>query len=364
MLKIGNYKLESKLILAPLSGCSDLPFRIICREHGCKFAFYEMLDAHGITYGHKRTLSMLETDKRDSPIGVQILGYEPERVLEAVQIILANSNPKIVDLNCACPALKVLKKKCGSYLLKEPDHAGKIIKKLTSSISIPVTVKLRAGWGREHQDEGLLLAKIAQDNGAKAVFFHGRSCSQGYSGKTSYEPIRQVKEALKIPVIGSGDVLSPELAKDMLDKTGCDGILIARGAFGSPWIFEQTEKYLKDGLSPAPASYEIIVSTAKKHLQIFKDWKDGNLCLSLPTAKGNKIIKILNKISKKSKTHKAPVPEKYYIGHLRKVAMWYSKGLPYSKRAREAISFAKSYDEIINILDRLKSDYDMKWLKR
>lgn len=347
MLKIGSYSLKSRLILAPLSGCSDLPFRAMCRAHGCEFAFYEMLDAHGLTYGHRRTLSMLESDKTDSPIGIQILGYDPERVLEAVHIILANSKPKIIDLNCGCPALKVIKKKCGSYLLKEPKQAGKIIKKLASSLSIPITIKVRTGWGKEHQNEGLLLSKIAQDNGAKGVFFHGRSCSQGYSGRTDYESIKQVKNALKIPIIGSGDILSPELAKDMLDKTGCDGVLVARGAFGSPWIFEQTEKYLKDGIPPAPASYESIVNTAKKHLMLYKDWKDGKL-------------KIVHNDKKKQKI----IAEKYYVGHLRKVAMWYSKGLPYSKRARETISTSKSFDEIIDILDKLKSDYDIKWLKR
>ena len=333
MLKIGSYKLKSRLILAPLSGCSDLPFRTMCRAHGCEFAFYEMLDAHGLTYGHKRTLSMLESDKADSPIGVQILGHDPERVLEAVHIILANSKPAIIDLNCGCPALKVIKKKCGSYLLKEPKQAGKVIKKLASSLSIPITIKVRAGWGKEHQNEGLLLAKIAQDSGVKGVFFHGRSCSQGYSGRTDYEPIKQAKKALKIPVIGSGDILSPELAKEMLDKTGCDGVLVARGAFGAPWIFEQTEKYLKDGLPPSLASYEKVVNTAKKHLKLYKNWK---------------------------KT----ASEKYYVGHLRKIAIWYSKGLPYSKRAREAISTSKSFDEIIGVLDKLKSNYDIKWLKR
>lgn len=347
MLKIGSYKLKSRLILAPLSGCSDLPFRAMCRAHDCGFAFYEMLDAHGLTYGHKRTLSMLESDKADSPIGVQVLGYDPERVLEAVHIILANSKPEIIDLNCGCPALKVIKKKCGSYLLKEPKQAGKIIKKLASSLSIPITIKVRAGWGKEHKNEGLLLAKIAEDNGAKGVFFHGRSCSQGYSEKSNYDPIKEAKKALKIPVIGSGDVLSPELAKEMLDRTGCDGVLVARGAFGSPWIFEQTEKYLKDGLPPSPASYEKIVNTAKKHLKLYKDWQNGKL-----------------KIVHNGKKERKITAEKYYVGHLRKVAMWYSKGLPYSKRAREDISVSKSFDEITGVLDKLKSDYDIKWLKR
>ena len=334
MLKIGSYKLKSKLILAPLSGCSDLPFRTMCRAHGCEFAFYEMLDAHGLTYGHKRTLGMLDSDKGDFPIGAQILGHDPERVLEACNIILANSKPKMIDLNCGCPALKVLKKKCGSYLLKEPKQVGKIIKKLASSLSIPITIKVRAGWGKDHNNEGLLVAKVAQDNGAKGVFFHGRSCSQGYSGKSDYEPIRRAKKALKIPVIGSGDVLSPELAKDMLDKTNCDGVLVARGAFGTPWIFEQTERFFLDpSIPPSPISYEKVVNAAKKHLKIYKKWRRNTA-------------------------------EKYFVGHLRKVAIWYSKGLPYSKRAREAISMSKSFDEIIGVLDKLKSDYDIKWLKQ
>ncbi|MDD5504034.1 MAG: tRNA-dihydrouridine synthase [Candidatus Omnitrophica bacterium] len=359
MLKIGSYTLKSKLILAPLSGCTDLPFRTICRAHDCKFAFYEMLDAHGLTYGHKKTLEMLESDKKDSPIGAQILGSDPDRCLEAANIILAHSKPKIIDLNFACPAKKVLKKKCGSALLENPKQAGKIVKKLSSSLHLPVTVKVRAGYNTNDGKEGILLSRICEDNGVSAVFFHGRSMRQGYSGRVNYEAIKQAKEALKVPLLGSGDVFSAELAKNMLDKTGCDGVLIARGAFGAPWIFDQTEMFLKNPSSPPePVSYEMIVDTAKKHLQIFKGWKDRDKRHQHPIP--------ANKCQSKNKgsVSSGPAPEKYYIGHLRKVAMWYSKGLPYSKRAREAISSANSFNEIIEILDRLKNDYDIKWLKR
>jgi tRNA-dihydrouridine synthase B len=357
MLKIGNYTLKSKLILAPLSGCTDLPFRTICRAHGCKFAFYEMLDAHGLTYGHKKTLEMLESTKKDSPIGVQILGSDPDRCLEAANIILANSKPKIIDLNFACPAKKVLKKGCGAAFLKDPKKAAKVIKKLASSLPLPITIKVRAGYNTNDGKEGILLSKMCEDNGVKAVFFHGRSMAQGYSGRVNYDSIKQAKEALKIPVLGSGDVFSSELAKDMLDKTGCDGVSIARGAFGAPWIFDQTEKYLKDPASPpSSVSYEMIVDTAKEHLQIYKDWKDGKLLDS----QNDKRCVILSPRGEESKS----IPEKYYIGHLRKIGIWYSKGLPYSKRAREAISGAHSFDEIIGILDKLKSNYDIKWLKR
>jgi tRNA-dihydrouridine synthase B len=363
MLKIGNYTLKSKLILAPLSGCTDLAFRTICRAHGCKFAFYEMLDAHGLTYGHKKTLEMLESTKKDSPIGVQILGSEPDRCLEAANIILVHSKPKIIDLNFACPAKKVLKKGCGAALLKDPKKAAKVIKKLASSPAlrqagspIPITIKVRAGYNTNDGKEGILLSKMCEDNGVKAVFFHGRSMAQGYSGRVNYDSIKRAKKALKVPVFGSGDVFSPELAKDMLDKTGCDGVLIARGAFGAPWIFDQTEKYLKD---PTPlsssVSYEMIVDTAKEHLKIFKDWRDGKIGDS-PSFTISCIVGTVPNFT--------PTPEKYYIGHLRKIGIWYSKSLPYSKRAREAISHAKSFDEIIGILDKLKSNYDIKWLKR
>jgi tRNA-dihydrouridine synthase B len=356
MLKIGNYTLKSKLILAPLSGCTDLAFRTICRAHGCKFAFYEMLDAHGLTYGHKKTLEMLESDKKDSPIGVQILGSDPDRCLEAANIILAHSKPKIIDLNFACPAKKVLKKSCGSALLKEPKKAAKVVKKLASTLSLPITIKVRAGYHKNDGKEGILLSKMCEDNGAKAVFFHGRSMQQGYSERVNYDVIKQAKKALEVPVFGSGDVFSPELAKDMLDKTGCDGVLIARGAFGAPWIFDQTDKYLKNPTSPpSSVSYEMVVDTAKEHLQIYKDWKNGKLYLSLRATEGSEAIVSPNE---------DPIPEKYYIGYLRKIGIWYSKGLPYSKRAREAISYADSFDDIIVILDKLKSNYDLKWLKR
>jgi len=365
--KIGNFQLKSKLVLAPLSGVSDLPFRTIARANGCQFAFYEMLDAHGLTYGHKRTLKMLETNKEDSPLGVQILGCDPGRVLDAAHIIISSlraakqrSNLKLIDLNCACPVRKVLKKKCGSYLLKDPKKAGKVIKKLAQNTPLPITVKVRAGYTKNDGLEGLKLAKIAQENGASAVFMHGRSMAQGYSGKVNYEPILKAKKALKIPLLGSGDVLTPELAKQMLDETNCDGILVARGAMGSPWIFDETEKYLKDPTVPPPsASYEQVVKTAQTHLQLYKDWKDGDT-LSSPRKRGSRHCH--PERSEGSKSFKTA--ERYYMGHIRKIAIWYSKGLPYSKRARQAISESTSFDEVMEVLGKLESKYDLGWKKR
>jgi tRNA-dihydrouridine synthase B len=304
----------------------------MCRRHGCAFAFFEMLDANGLTYGHKKTLGMIRTVPEDAPIGAQVLGADPDMVLEACHIILTSSKPLLIDLNFACPAKKVLKKKAGAYMLKEPQKAGKIVKKLASSLSLPVTVKIRQGYAKEDTSSGLKLARICQDNGASAVFIHGRTAAQGYSGRVNYNSIAEIKKVLKIPVFGSGDVFTPELAKKMLDETGCDGVLIARGAMGNPWIFKQTEAFLKDGTHASPLSYEEIISTAKEHLQLFKEYKHGL--------------------------------EKYYIGHMRKIAMWYTKGMPYSKRARESLMCAQTYVELLGILDRLNSNYDEEWLKR
>jgi len=184
--------------------------------------------------------------------------------------------------------------------------------------------------------------------------------AQGYSGKVNYKAILKAKKALKIPLFGSGDVLTPELAKRMLDETECDGILVARGAMGSPSIFEQTETYLKDPKYPPPQpSYEQVVNTAQKHLKLYKDWKDGD-ALSSPRKRGSR--QCHPERSEGSKSFKTA--EKYYLGHLRKIAIWYSKGLPYSKRAREAISKSASFDEVMGVLEKLESKYDLGWKKR
>jgi tRNA-dihydrouridine synthase B len=226
----------------------------------------------------------------------------------------------LVDLNCACPAKKVLKKHAGAYLLKEPKMAAKLIKKLSSSLPLPITVKVRSGWGKNGK-EGLKLAKIAQENGASAIFIHGRTVYQQYSGKVDYGAIFEAKEALDIPIIASGDIFSPKLAKDMFEKTGCDGILIARGGFGRPWIFAEIEAYLKGKPYPSVSLSEIKL-ILKRHLGLFKKYKD--------------------------------LPDKHIIGQLRKIAIWYFKGIPYATDIRACITKAVSYKQVLEIIDRVK----------
>ncbi|MBN3037883.1 MAG: tRNA dihydrouridine synthase DusB [Candidatus Omnitrophica bacterium] len=309
------------LIMAPMSGCTDLPFRTIIKDFGCRFAFYEMLDASATLYSHKKTAFMLQSAIREMPLGAQILGSDPSMVLDAAQIILSQAKPVLIDLNCACPAKKVIKKKAGAYLLKEPKKAAKIIKNLSSRLPVPVTVKVRSGWDKNFPQQGLKLAKIARDNGAKAVFMHGRTVRQGYEGHVEYLSIARTKEVLDIPVIASGDIWNPRLAEKMLIQTGCDGLLVARGALGRPWIFKEIQAHLEGKKIPAAPSLGKIKILVKRHLKAYADWKS--------------------------------CPQKYIIGHMRKIAMWYFRGKVYATRTRDAIAKAQAYEEICEIIDRV-----------
>ncbi len=321
MLKIGELKLKTNVIMAPMSGCTDMPFRKIIRGEGCELAFYEMLDACGLTHNHKKTLSMLATFPQDKPLGAQILCNEPDLIQEAAEILLAHSRPQLIDLNFACPAPKVIRKKAGAYLLKEPKKAGAIVKQLVSCVKLPVTVKIRSGWSKQDSLEGLRLAQEAEDNGAQAVFVHGRTAAQYYSGNVNYAAIAVIKKALKVPVIGSGDIFSAELAQKMVEQTNCDGVSVARGALGQPWIFKQIQAKLKGKKVPAGASLTQIKELAKKHITIYNNWKE--------------------------------IPIRYYIGQMRKIAMWYFKGIRYASGIRGRISGAQSFAEIMEIIERI-----------
>jgi len=236
MLKIGNLKLNSRLILAPMSGISDLPFRLLNRKFGCELAFVEMLNVRSLGYNSQKTQEMLSTDKEDKPLGIQILGCEPEFILRALDIF-KTYDYDILDFNAACPVKKVTRRGEGASLLKNPVKLQNLLKLIVKNSGAPVTVKIRTGWDK-NSINAKEVALYAQDAGISALFIHGRTKAQGYSGRVDYEAISKVKKALDIPVIASGNVLSAELAKKMLDETGCDGLLIARGALGNPWIFK------------------------------------------------------------------------------------------------------------------------------
>lgn len=256
MLKIGTLKLKSNLILAPMAGITDLPFRSLNRRFGCELAFTEMINVRSVSYRSKKTQQMLSSGPRDKPLGVQLLGKEEKYILKALDVIRAYKFD-LLDFNAACPARKVTRRGEGASLLKEPEQLKKLLKLLVEYSSLAVTVKIRIGWDK-HSQNCRETALLAEDVGAKALFIHGRTKADEYGGRVDYQAVREAKKAVKIPVIASGNVLSPFLAKKMLDETGCDGLLVARGALGNPWIFEEIKAFLKDGvIIPRPGKEEI-----------------------------------------------------------------------------------------------------------
>jgi tRNA-dihydrouridine synthase B len=266
VLHIGNVSFPASCVLAPLAGVSDLPFRLISRSCGCEFAYTEMISARSLVYQSASTLKMLSSIPEDRPLGVQLLGNDPDILRRALDI-LAGYSFDIVDFNAACPVGKVTGKGEGASLLREPRRLGALLRGIVDNASAPVTVKIRAGW-----DDTSVTAKEAalhaEDAGVAAVCIHGRTRAQGYSGRVDYSVIREVKEALNIPVIASGDALSPPLIEKLFDETGCDGVAIARGALGNPWIFRETAEFLKSGTLPERPSASDIAATMEKHLDL------------------------------------------------------------------------------------------------
>ncbi|MDD5427795.1 MAG: tRNA dihydrouridine synthase DusB [Candidatus Omnitrophica bacterium] len=323
MLKIGSYELPSKIIMAPMAGCTDLPFRLIARSHGAKLCFFEMVDCNSITYGaKKRVRTILKTIEDDSPISAQLLGRDPSKMLEGAQEILKIApNIAFLDINAACPAKKVIKKKAGAYLLKDETELYAIIKKISAHLPIPVTVKLRIGYDKNDPAKIAAIAHKCEASGASAIFVHGRTQAKGYSGPIDHASIKAIKDAVTIPVFGSGNIFSALQAKKMLDETGCDGILVARGALGNPWIFEEIEGYLAGGQTHTPPSWSSRKSVLKKHIIAIEKFKDHG-------PRGN-------------------------VGHMRKAVYWYLKGLPLAAKTREKVSLVKSYDKMLQLVDDL-----------
>lgn len=244
-LQIGNVTLENNLILAPMAGVTDLPFRLLCKEQGAGLLCMEMVSAKAILYKNKNTEELLSIDARENPVSLQLFGSDPDIMSEIAKQI--EERPfDILDINMGCPVPKVVNNGDGSALMKNPKLAGEIIEKTAKAIRKPVTVKIRKGFD-DTCINAVEMAHIAQESGAAAVAVHGRTREQYYSGKADWDIIRKVKEAVSIPVIGNGDILSAEDVIAMEEKTGCDGFMIARGAEGNPWIFRQILHYFQTG---------------------------------------------------------------------------------------------------------------------
>ncbi|MDP3732097.1 MAG: tRNA dihydrouridine synthase DusB [Candidatus Omnitrophota bacterium] len=270
MLKIGTLKLKSNLILAPMAGVSDFAFRMLNRKFGCELAFVEMINCRSVSHKSKHTQRMLFSNKDDQPLGVQLLGCEAKFVQKAMDVI-NKYEFDILDFNAACPVRKVVCRGEGAGLLKAPKKLNEILKLVVKNTKVPVTVKIRSGWDKDCIN-AKEVASLCQDAGVSGLFIHGRTRAQGHSGRVDYNAIRGVKKALEIPVIASGDIFSPQLAKKMFDETGCDGVIIARGALGNPWIFKEITEFLKSGKIIARPAKEQVSRVMLEHLDMCIDF--------------------------------------------------------------------------------------------
>jgi tRNA-dihydrouridine synthase B len=318
VLKIGNIELPFPVMLAPMAGVSDLSFRLISRSFGAPLAFTEMIDARAISHRDKRTRKMLMSSPDDRPLGVQLLGAD-EKYLAGALDVLTEHNFDLLDFNAACPTPKVTRKGKGAALLKEPRKLGAILKILVEYSKVPVTVKIRTGWD-EDSVNAREVALYAEDAGIGALFIHGRTKTQGYSGTVDYKSIREVKDALKVPVIASGDNLSLSMINKMFHETGCDGVAIARGALGNPWIFRDAIRFIQNGESITGFSMDERIDTIKKHFDLVIEYNG----------------------------------EERGIGIFRKFFIWYTKGLRGIKPLRDKAFRTSKKDQFLEIVDELR----------
>jgi len=314
-LKIGNVELKNPYILAPMAGVTDLPFRLLCKEQGAGLLFMEMISAKAIQYNNRNTKALLEIHPEEEPVSLQLFGSDPEVISEIAKRI--EELPfAILDINMGCPVPKIVRNGEGSALMNQPKLVHEIVSKTVKAIQKPVTVKIRKGFNDESIN-AVEIAKIIEDAGAAAVAVHGRTREQYYSGKADWDIIRQVKEAVSIPVIGNGDVVSGESALAMMRETGCDGVMIGRGAQGNPWIFSELVGYEKTRVMPERPSNGELKDMMLRHARLQIQYKGEYLG----------------------------------IREMRKHVSWYTTGLPNSAKLRGEINAVESYAELEELLN-------------
>ncbi|WP_225624142.1 tRNA dihydrouridine synthase DusB [Thermoanaerobacterium thermosaccharolyticum] len=317
-LYIGNVEIKNNVILAPMAGVTDKPYRRICKDMGCGFAYTEMVSAKGLYYGSENTESLTDIDDEEN-VALQIFGSDPY-IMGEIAKRLNTSNAKTIDINMGCPTPKIVKNGDGSALMMHPDVAESVIKAVVKNSIKPVTIKIRKGWDDDHIN-ALEIAKMAESCGVKAVAIHGRTREQFYSGRADWDIIKKVKDNLKIPVIGNGDIFTPEDAKRMIDETGCDAVMVGRGAEGNPWIFKRILHYLNTGeILPEPTVSEKI-DMILKHLDMVIDYKG----------------------------------EHVGILEMRKHIAWYLKGIRGASKIKQMVFTMSNYKEVKDLLLSVKS---------
>ena len=317
-LKIGNVELKNNCILAPMAGITDLPFRLLCSEMGAGMVCMEMVSAKAILYKNKNTEEMLAVNEKERPASLQLFGSDPD-IMAQIAHQIEDRPFDILDINMGCPVPKIVNNGEGSALMKNPKLVGEIVKKVSSSIKKPVTVKIRKGFDDEHVN-AVEIAKIAEDNGAAAVAVHGRTRAQYYEGQADWDIIARVKEAVSIPVIGNGDIRDGESAARMLRETGVDGFMIGRAARGNPWIFREIPEYIDNGYSAKRPEVSEIVEVMKRHAKL------------LIEVKGEYIA----------------------VREMRKHVGWYVAGMPNSASMRRRINEVVTEVELFKFLDDIK----------
>ena len=315
-LRIGNTVLENNVILAPMAGVTDLPFRVLCREQGAGCVVTEMVSAKAVLYNNKNTRELLQIDPAERPAAVQLFGSEPD-IMAEIAARLEEGPYDYIDVNMGCPVPKIVNNGEGSALMKNPERAKEVLTAMVKAVKKPVTVTFRKGFN-DLSVNAVEFAKMAESCGVAAVAVHGRTREQYYSGKADWDIIRQVKEAVRIPVIGNGDIFTPEDAGRMLKETGCDGIMVARGAKGNPWLFGRINHYLDTGeVLPGPSMAEI-KAMILRHGRMLVQFKGEGVAM------------------------------REMRGHM----AWYTKGMPHSATLRNEINQVETLEGFVELLDR------------